>query len=133
MKLTNQQVIQSIYEMGKTGDFETMLSFMDHDLVIHEADSLPYGGTYHGPEGFRRLITAVFQTFRSFEVEVDGMLSDGDQVIAMLRLKLGLKDSDRVFETRVAEYWRLRDGKAIELRPFYWDTAALAAAVRSGA
>ncbi|WP_437316791.1 nuclear transport factor 2 family protein [Sorangium sp. So ce385] len=133
MTLTNQQVIQSIYDAGKAGDFETVLSFMDPDLVIEEAESLPYGGTYRGPEGFRRLITRVFESVRTFHVEVDGMVADGDQVIVMLRLKLGLKGSDREFETKVAEYWRLRDGKVIELRPFYWDTAALVSAVRSSA
>ncbi|AUX42405.1 uncharacterized protein SOCE26_038360 [Sorangium cellulosum] len=131
MKLTNQQVIQSIYDTGKTDDFETILSFMDPDLVIQEAESLPYGGTYHGPEGFHRLIARVFESVRSLHVEVEGMLADGDQVIAMLRVKLGLKGSDREFETKVAEYWRLRDGKVIELRPFYWDTAALVSALRS--
>ena len=28
------------------------------------------------------------------------------------------------------EHWTLRDGKVVELRPYYWDTATVQAAAR---
>ena len=125
MQKTNQQIIQSIYDAAKCGDLATILSFIDPEIEAFEADSLPYGGTYHGHEGFRRLFSLVFQSWRSFEFEVDDILDAGEHVVGLLRVKVGLRGSDSDVTTKVAEFWKLRGGKVIELRPFYWDTAAL--------
>ncbi len=125
MQQTNQQIVEAIYDAAKRGDLPTIMSYIDPEIEAIEADSLPYGGTFHGLEGFQKLFSLVFASWRSFEFEVDSVLDGGAYVVALMRVKIGLKGSDTVVDTRVAEFWKLRDGKVIELRPFYWDTAAL--------
>lgn len=122
---TNIDIVRSIYEAGMKGDINGTLPFLDPDVVIHEAASLPYGGEYHGLEGFSRLLAAVFSSFKTFQVDVKELLDAGPAIIAIIELRVTLKESDRIVEMPVAEVWRLRDGKVVDLRPFYWDTAAL--------
>ena len=100
-----------------------MLSYIDPQFTCYEAASLPYGGEYHGPEGLLRLYKAVFSIWETFEVEVKELLDAGQTVVALIHLRVKLKGSGRTVEMPVAEFWRLRDGKVVELRPFYWDTA----------
>lgn len=122
---TNVEIVRSIYAAGLAGDLQGMLRHVDPEIRCYEAASLPYGGEYHGHEGFSRLMMAVFSSWASFTAEVKDMLDAGPTVIALIQLRVTLKESNRLVEMPIAEIWTLRDGKAIELRPFYWDTAQL--------
>ena len=122
---SNVDIVRSIYTAGIAGDLEGMLQHIDPQFTCREASSLPYGGEYHGHEGFSRLMAAVFGVFKAFEVDVREIHDAGQTVVAVIQLRATLKESGRVVEMPVAEIWQLRDGKAVDLRPFYWDTAAL--------
>ncbi|HLM72342.1 MAG TPA: nuclear transport factor 2 family protein [Polyangiaceae bacterium] len=122
---TNVDIVRSIYEAGAKGDLNGILPFLDPNVVIHEAASLPYGGEYHGIEGFSRLAAAVYSTWKSFEVDMTELLDAGPTVVALIQLRVTMKESGQVVEMPLAEVWRLRDGKVVDLRPFYWDTAVL--------
>jgi len=122
----NVDVVRAIYEAGKVGDLNAMLQHLDPQVKCHEASSLPYGGEYEGHEGFSRLMSAVFSVFEAFAVEVKELIDGGETVVAILEFRVTHKGSGRVVEMPIAEVWRLRDGKVVDLRPFYWDTAQLA-------
>ena len=122
---TNIEIVRELYEAGTAGDLERMLRHIDPGFICYEAPSLPYGGEYHGPEGLSRLFTAVFSRFDAFKVEVKELLDAGPTVVVIINLRVTLKGSGRTVEMPVVEIWRLREGKVVELRPFYWDTAQL--------
>lgn len=101
------------------GDFETAMSYFDHDVVLHEAESLPYGGDHAGIDAMG---AALMQILASAEVlAVEHQYVDGDTVINMGRIRM--RSTGR--EVRVAEIWRFANGKVVEMTPFYWDTAAI--------
>jgi hypothetical protein len=120
---TNLEIVRAIYAAGTTGDLEGMLRHIDARFTCYEAPSLPYGGEYHGPEGLSRLFQKVFSVWETFSVELTELLESGPTVVALMQLRVKLKGAGQTVEMPVVEIWRLRDGKVVELRPFYWDTA----------
>lgn len=122
---TNIDIVGDIYKAGQAGDIESILRHLDPEFVCYEAASLPYAGEYRGREGMLRLFQAVNATWETFTPEVKELIDAGSTVIAMVQLRVTFRGSDRAEEMLLAEIWRLRDGKAVELRPFYWDTAQL--------
>ncbi|NKY30170.1 hypothetical protein [Nocardia gamkensis] len=63
-----------------SASFDPLAPFFHASVVLHQAENLPYGGTWRGHDGMERLTITVV------------------------------------------------DGRIAEVRPFYWDTAAVAAA-----
>lgn len=121
----NIDVIRRIYDVAKTGDLAAALQAIAPDAIAREAPSLPYGGEFHGPDGFARLLSQVFSSWEKFEMDVKELIDGGDTVVAIMQARIALKGSDRVTEMPMLEVWRLRDGKVVELVPYYWDTAQL--------
>ena len=56
----------------------------------------------------------------------------GDQVIALSRMTAVAKPTGRLVEMHVAETFQVSDGKIAAVRPYYFDTAALLAALGVG-
>jgi ketosteroid isomerase-like protein len=56
-------------------------------------------------------------------VEVEYLLADEEHAVAHVHVRLsgGL-------QARISEHWTIRDGRVVELRPFYWDPGAITAA-----
>ncbi len=52
-----------------TGDHEAQGAMMAPDFVVVEAESLPYGGTYRGIEGWKALTKAVIGCWSGFSIE----------------------------------------------------------------
>ena len=84
---------------GRAG-FESLAPFFAPDAVLHQAGTLPYGGVRRGHEGMERFFVAMHATWASFEM----------------------------LEQEFVQTVRVRDGRITEVRPFYWDTAAIGAA-----
>jgi ketosteroid isomerase-like protein len=123
MSNPNLAIVKSIYEAMHRADGAAVLAHLAPDVAIHEAESLPYGGTYRGPEGFGQLVGRLLEVFEKTDLAVDRILDAGDHIVAELRGTMQVRATGERFPVRVAEIWRLCDGKVVELRPFYWDTA----------
>src|SRR5579859_7823785 len=50
-------VIQQFYDLIFKEDLAAAMCLLHEDLVIHEPPGLPYGGEFHGIEGWRDIIT----------------------------------------------------------------------------
>ncbi len=97
--------------------------------MIHEADSLPYGGVHCGPEGARRHAYGFWRTWRflqsSEERELDATFLDGgDRVVALFRHRARSADGEKV-DLPVVGVYDVRRGRVIEARMFHFDTAGI--------
>jgi uncharacterized protein len=92
------------------------------DVELHEADSLPYGGVYKGIEAFKKGIGIMFDAWSDLEFHIEQFTAGGDLVIIYMQLRATGKTTGKTFSFPVAEVWRFRDGKVVEMRPIYWDT-----------
>ena len=95
---------------------------MHDDIRIIEADSLPYAGTFTGPDEFIGLTDKVFGAWDDVRQTTDHVIADGEHVVILGRFEGRGKATGQYFDVPLAAVWRLEDGKVREIRPFYFDT-----------
>jgi uncharacterized protein len=113
----------------RTGDTAMMGAMLHPDFELIEADSLPYGGTYRGLDGWLALTRAVGTAFAGFRLTLLDVAGEGPESIVLHFAIAGrIRATGVPFESRVLEYWRFRDGKLWRIDPFYFDTHLIVAA-----
>ncbi|MEV1293597.1 nuclear transport factor 2 family protein [Pseudonocardia sp. NPDC049635] len=117
-------VAQSYFDALEAGDFEAAISCLSEDIVLTEAESLPYGGIHHGREKFKDALGQAAKLGGS-KMTLEHLLVDGERVAALVRLEAP-SGSDSP-PTYLVDWQLIRDGKIVELTPFYYDTASILA------
>jgi len=123
----NREFIRCIYEAAAGGDVGPLFAAMGPDFVAYEADSLPWGGVHRGLEANRRLVEKLAQYLDFSTLAMHHYLVDGEMVIALGSVVWRGVDGDESLEIPLAEAWEVRDGQAVSLRPFFYDTATMLA------
>jgi ketosteroid isomerase-like protein len=110
---------------------EVIDEYFAADAKLRRPESLPGGGTLEGADRIKRLMVAV--------ASADGGPLDPAEMRVENVLESTAEDEDHVFvalgipwagaRTEALEWWTIRDFKVVEIRAFYWDTAAM---VRAG-
>jgi hypothetical protein len=117
----SRAIVAALYEAAKAGDVEGVLAVMDDEVVVHEPEFLPYGGTYQGKQGFLDLFTKIVKVYDMTAVQYDYLVADGDKVIGILRMP----DLNTGQDVLLAEQSIVRDGKVVDMRIFFHDTQSL--------
>lgn len=120
----NLRAVQNIYDAFARGDAETAASFFSSNIVLHEPESLPYGGTYIGLEEIAGAVGEIAQRLDLSGLHVEKLIGDSETVVALVR-GTWRGDNGRNVEVRLSEWFTFADGKVVELRAFYWDSGAL--------
>lgn len=121
----NERAVRLIYASVAAGDISGVLALLAPTVVAYQAASLPYGGEYHGLEGFARMAAAITRTWEDFQVEPSVFVASGDRVVVLTTMRGHRPGSRTAWAMPMAEVWTLTGGRVTEVRPFYWDTAAL--------
>ncbi len=124
----NVAIVREWYDLVMAGDLEAAAAMMADDFVLHEPPGLPYGGEYHGPEGFLEVmqrITALFEPSLAKPLEI---LDATNPVVILLRGRFRSHATGEVVEMDVVELYYVRVGKIAELDGYYKDPAAIVAA-----
>ncbi|MGK5643066.1 nuclear transport factor 2 family protein [Streptomyces sp. URMC 126] len=109
--------------------FDLLAPYFADDVVLHQADSLPYGGTWHRHEGMARFFLAMSLAWERFDIHDQRFLGvDGDTVVVYSRIRARARATGRELEFPIVQTIEVRDGRIVRVRPFYWDTAAIAEA-----
>ena len=93
------------------------------------APELPYAGTFKGREGASKFFDAMLAVLEPNRLEADLWVCEGEHVVAMGSWGGKARGTGKSFESHLALYFRVRDGKVIEFRG-HDDTAVTAAALR---
>jgi ketosteroid isomerase-like protein len=112
-----------LYEAAGRGDWAAAEAELHKDLVIHEAASLPYGGTYHGKDALRQLVTTVGGFWPNASFERQGMATGAGRVVVFFQISFDTPDGRKSHE--IVEVNTFRDGRIATIKPFYWDTGEL--------
>ncbi|CAH1663698.1 MULTISPECIES: nuclear transport factor 2 family protein [unclassified Chelatococcus] len=129
--MTHQNFCERFFAALEKGDFETLGSMLAPDFVCHEAESLPYGGKWRGIDGWKALCKAIVTSWKGVKATPIEFLGETpDTIVIRLSLVGFSRRTGKSLDTTVLELWRFRDGQLREIIPYYWDTAALAAADR---
>jgi ketosteroid isomerase-like protein len=129
--LTNMYKAEAEYlAAGGPGEasFELLVPFFAPDVVLHQADGLPYGGTWRGHAGMEQFFLAMSQAWESFEMVKQEFLATGETAVVLTQVSACARASGRKLTFPILQTIAVKDGRIAEIRPFYWDTAAIAAA-----
>ena len=129
--LTNMYAAEAEYlAAGGPGEasFELLAPFFASDVVLHQAEALPYGGTWRGHDGMERFFLAMSQAWKSFDmVDQECLASGRDRRGADAGSRPCPRHRPRIdFPILQAIDARRAHRRG---RPFYWDTAAIARAL----
>ena len=123
-------IVRRAYEAFARDDMDGVTADMDADIVWHQAQGLPHGGTYRGLDQVRRNIFDPLdeEWWDEFTAEPDEFIDGGDDVVVLGRYRGVAKRTGKRLDVPFAHVWTLRDGKAIRFRQFL-DTAGWIAAL----
>ncbi|MEV1007764.1 nuclear transport factor 2 family protein [Streptomyces sp. NPDC049881] len=112
--------------------FDLLAPFFAPDVVLHQADALPYGGTWRGHDGMARFFLAMAEAWESFEMVEQEFLATGETVVVLTQIRARARATGRELGFPILQTIRVEDGRIAEVYPFYWDTRAIADACRTG-
>ncbi|MFJ9852763.1 nuclear transport factor 2 family protein [Streptomyces sp. NPDC101150] len=106
--------------------FDVLAPYFAPDVVLHQADSLPYGGTWRGHAGMTRFFLAMSAAWESFDMVEQEFLATGETAVILTQVRARARATGRELAFPVLQTITVRDGRIAEIRPFYWDTGAIA-------
>ncbi|MFQ6228441.1 nuclear transport factor 2 family protein [Nocardia sp. NPDC002869] len=108
--------------------FTTLAPFFAADVELHQADGLPYGGVWRGHAGMERFFLVMSATWDRFDMAEQTILSDSGPIVVHTRVYARARVTGRELDFPILQTLTVVGGQITEVRPFYWDTAAIAAA-----
>ena len=119
-------VAQKFYGHIGSGEFDEARELVATEFVVHEPSELPYGGDYHGFEGFLDLLGRITAVAEIGAVGTPEFSPAGDRVMVKMIGRFTSPTSGRSVDTGVVELLSFRDGRIAELDVFYKDPGAVA-------
>ena len=118
----NADTVKSGWEAFARGDLDAATATTSESAEIVVPESLPWGGTYTGPEGFKEMIGKLVSNFDEVKPEPQEFLeADGGHVIVTVKGAGTTKSGNELTGDSIWLY-KVDDGK-IEHAEFYGDTA----------
>jgi uncharacterized protein len=126
----NQALVMSGYAAFAAGDMATVAALLDPELVWHEAESLPYGGVYHGPDAvMENIFMAIARDWDDYAAEPQLFIDGGDHIVVLGEYRGVHRESGGRMQVPFAHVWRMAGGRLVEFHQFT-DTAGWLAAAR---
>ncbi|MFI9310945.1 nuclear transport factor 2 family protein [Streptomyces triculaminicus] len=113
---------------GGPGDasFDLLAPFFTPDVVLHQTGALPYGGVWCGHAGIEQFFLAMSRTWESFDMMEQEFLATGETAVVLTQVRARARSSGRELTFPILQTITFKDRRIAEVRPFYWDTAAIA-------
>jgi len=110
MSQQNVDVVRSAYEAFGQGDMDTVSSMLAA-TEWHEAEGMPYGGTFTGADAiFQNVLGPISQDVEGFAARPDEILDGGDEKVVSLGRYSG-QGANGPVDVPYAHVWTVRDGK----------------------
>jgi ketosteroid isomerase-like protein len=127
------ETVEAMYRAVQEGDIDGALARMHPDIVVHEADSIPfYGGVHNGKDAFRRDL--VGPMFDNYDIEIHQVTARdaGDVVAVFIDMTFTSKATSKSIRMPIVEVSTLADGLIRNMDIYYKDSAAMAATFPEG-
>jgi ketosteroid isomerase-like protein len=126
------EVVQGLYAAYRRGDLPAILASLTSDVVWESEGpaSVAFCGIRRGIKETTGFFEALNADFANPELTLSEIVASGDAVMTLGRYKATARKTGKVFDTPIAHYWRIRDGKVARYVGFD-DTAAAVEALRS--
>ena len=123
MSTEHEELIRNVYDAYARRDVAAALSRFSPEVEFVQTDLLPWGGRYHGIEGAQTSLGKLLAHVDS-RVEVEEIISAGDQVVVIARTRGTTRVSGAPFDVRAVHVWTVREGSILRFEA-YIDTPAM--------
>lgn len=133
MAMTHEDMIafvEELYAATGVGDWEKAAAMLTDDFFITEAEGLPMAGVYRGKYALRDLFIKVMGMLDVAALDRVQTTAGGDCAVTVLTMRFA---DPATPPAELCELFRFRDGKCCEIKPYYFDPQAIAAAARAKA
>lgn len=124
-----RSLVERMYAVAGAGDWAAVAELLADDFVIEEAAGLPYAGKWRGKNAMREVYELVMGSWRDPKVDIHAITAGDSHAVGLLTLTVTAPGTGVRYSFRIAEMFRVEDGKVVEIRPYYYDTAAVASAL----
>jgi uncharacterized protein len=122
MAQDNVDVVQGAWDAFRRGDIDAVLEAIAPTAETRVPETLPWGGTYTGPEGFGDFIAKLNAAFEQFTATPDKVLGADDNHVVVIATIKGRAKGGAAIENRAIWIYQLRDGRIADAETF-GDTA----------
>jgi ketosteroid isomerase-like protein len=109
-----------------TATFGPLAPFFSPEVVLHQATGLPYGGVWRGHGGMERFFLAMSRTWETFEMVGQQFLATTSPLVVLTHVHARARATGRELDFPILQTITVENRRITEIRPFYWDTAAIA-------
>jgi ketosteroid isomerase-like protein len=119
---------ETVFFASGGSDFAPVAAMLADDVVVHQADGLPWGGEYEGRDAFRRMFGEMASHWADLAVLREGAeyMVGPDAVTVLTAIEARTHAGEDV-RTPFCQVFRFRDGVIAEIWPYWWDTATISA------
>jgi uncharacterized protein len=119
----NADAVKARWDDFGRGDLDGAVSTTDENAEITIPETLPWGGTYRGPEEFKEMIQKFLSNFESVDPKPTAFLEadDGETVVVTVE-GVGKTKSKNALTGRSVGLYKVKDGKLMSAE-FFGDTA----------
>jgi uncharacterized protein len=130
--MSNVDIVKRSYDAFSRHDLDGVMGDMHPEIVWHQAQGLPHGGTYRGLDEVKRNIFDPLdeEWWDEFTAEPDEFLDAGANVVVIGRYRGISKETHKQLDVPFVHIWTLEGDKAIRFRQ-YLDTAGWVDALRA--
>jgi ketosteroid isomerase-like protein len=124
----NVDVVQSAWDAFGRGDIDAVLDVFLPSAETRIPETLPWGGTYVGQEGFRDFLEKLGSAFEQFSATPQKVLGADDNHVVVVAKTKGRAKGGATVEGTVVWVYQLRDGKIVDAES-WGDTARVVQAL----
>lgn len=112
------EALRKAYAAFNRNDIAATVEALDPQIEWTEPAEFPGGGTYHGHEGVKAYLSQSRAAWAEVHSEPERFIVAGHKIIVFVHARTKPKDGTEWHETRLADVFTFRNGKAIQMRAF---------------
>jgi uncharacterized protein len=119
MSEQNVEFVEGIYGAFARGDVPAVLGAFADDIEWFEAEGMPYGGLYRGPDAVaQNVFGPITEDVEGFTINPEQLIGSGATVAAIVRYTGTGKATGKALDVPAVHVWDIRDGKLARFRQF---------------
>ena len=127
MSRENVEIVRDGFEAWDRHDYEAAASHFSADVEIDVSDRVLNPAVYNGLDGAMRFRDEIAETWDEFHVEIEEVVSAGDEVVVLVRSSGLGRASGAQVDSRAAWVAAVREQRITRLRLYRDRSRALAA------